>query len=154
MLQYKYVRIPRYVFTIIIKIPRKKSFLIFCPLYAFGTASPVCLCVCKVLEPKGLCTLYPPSKLMNLFHRSLKQFVNLSCCFCLEDIRPMAGRRQAITVEWMTYRQTDRQTDRQKMSRPDRFFKDLIIWGCESIPKLVVVTLCVIRTYHHFWFLF
>ena len=26
-----------------------------------------------------LCTLYPPSKIMNLFHRLLKQVVNLSC---------------------------------------------------------------------------
>ena len=41
---------------------------------------PPVLYVClsrKVLAPKGLCTLYPPSKIMIL----LKQVVNLSCLF-------------------------------------------------------------------------
>ena len=51
------------------------------PLYASGTTSPACLSVCKVLAPKRLCTLYPPSKIMKLFHRSLKQVVNQSCLF-------------------------------------------------------------------------
>ena len=35
----------------------------------------------KVWASKGLCTIYPPSKIMNLFHWSLKQVVNLSCFF-------------------------------------------------------------------------
>ena len=32
--------------------------------------APPLLSACKVLAPKGLCTLYPPSKIINLFHRS------------------------------------------------------------------------------------
>ena len=60
------------------------GFANFCAhFYASGAASPVCLSVCKVLAPKGLCTLHQPSKMMNLFHRSLKQVVNLTC-FCLK----------------------------------------------------------------------
>ena len=32
--------------------------------------SPACLSVCKALAPKGLCTLYQPSKIMILLHSS------------------------------------------------------------------------------------
>ena len=53
--------------------------LILCSLYASGAASPVCLSVFKVLAPKGLSTLYPPSTIIDLFPRLLKQVVNLSC---------------------------------------------------------------------------
>ena len=56
------------------------GFANFCAhFYGSGAASPVCLSVWKALAPKGLCTLFQPSKIMNLFHRSLKQVVNLSC---------------------------------------------------------------------------
>ena len=34
--------------------------------------------VWKVVAPKGLCPFGPPTKIMNLFHTSLKQVVNLS----------------------------------------------------------------------------
>ena len=54
----------------------------------FGDARHLCLSIWKILAPKRLCTLYPPSKIMNLFHRynkkrkqnfNLEQVVNLSC---------------------------------------------------------------------------
>ena len=50
-------------------------FQCYAHFYASGAASPVCLSGCKVLAPKELCTLYPPSKIMNLFYVSLKQVV-------------------------------------------------------------------------------
>ena len=56
------------------------------------STSPVYLSVFKDLAPKGLCTLYPPSKIMSLFHRSLKQVVNLSC-FLSCDFCRMETRR-------------------------------------------------------------
>ena len=78
------------------------GFANFCAhFYGSGAASPVCLSVWKALAPKGLCTLFQPSKIMNLFHRSLKQVVNLSCffyimfktcqCFCCEVILNWRG---------------------------------------------------------------
>ena len=55
--------------------------IIVCNFYAFfAAASPVCFYVCKALAPKWLCIFYPPSKIMNLLHRSGSRFtVNLSC---------------------------------------------------------------------------
>ena len=43
----------------------------FAHFYASGAAvSPSWLSVCKTLAQKGLCTLYPPSKIMDMLHRS------------------------------------------------------------------------------------
>ena len=51
----------------------------FCAHFCTGAvANPVCLSVSNALAPKGLCTLYSPSKIMNLFHRSWNA-INLSC---------------------------------------------------------------------------
>ena len=45
-----------------------------------------CMVVClQSLGTKGI-LLYPPSKIMNQFHRSLKQVVNLSCLKCRLEV--------------------------------------------------------------------